>query len=242
MVGQWETGYRCVTTSLLGYGGTLERRSANDTDIAHEAEILEAVIRRAGYPVHLVGHSFGGLCALAVALRGRVPLLSLTIAEAPAVEILRHMGEYRHYLAFRKMLEAYFKSYRAGETNAIAQMIDFYGGAETFANWPQRVRDYASQTTPINLLDWASAYRFDLTSGLLATVKVPTLVLWGEASHPAAKRANELLGQGIPDATAATIAGAAHFMILTHAGEVASLITQHMVRAEDRAASPVLAN
>jgi Predicted hydrolases or acyltransferases (alpha/beta hydrolase superfamily) len=82
VIAQWQNGFRCVTTSLLGYGGTVERRIALDADIAHEAEVLEAVIRRAACPVHLVGHSFGGLTALAVALRGRVQLLSLTIAEA----------------------------------------------------------------------------------------------------------------------------------------------------------------
>lgn len=233
VIAQWENGYRCITTSLLGYGGTRERRTAVDPDIAHEAEILEAVIRRAACPVHLVGHSFGGLSALAVALRERVPLLSLTIAEAPAPEILRHMGEYRRYLAFLRMSESYSDAYRAGERTAIERMIDFYGGAGTFASWPQRVRDYASQTTAVNLLDWASAYDFDLTPGLLATVRIPTLVLWGEASHPAAKRANELLGQCIPGAAVAVIAGAAHFMISTHAGEVAGVVAQHMARAEE---------
>src|SRR5262245_50373376 len=70
--------FRCVTTSLLGYGGTAERRTARDSSISLEAEIVEAVIRRAAGPVHLVGHSFGGLVALAVALRGRVALESLT--------------------------------------------------------------------------------------------------------------------------------------------------------------------
>ena len=235
VMAQWKNDYRCVTTSLLGYGGTQERRSVADTDMAHEAEALEAVIRRAGCPVHLVGHSFGGLSALAVALRGRVPLLSLAIAEAPAPEILRHMGESRHYQAFRRMSGAYSSAYQAGDTTAIKQMIDFYGGAGTFDAWPQRVRDYASQTTPANLLDWASAYGFELTPGLLATVGIPTLVLWGEASHPAAKRANELLGQCIPRAAVATIAGAAHFMIATHAKEVADVIDQHVARAEDGA-------
>jgi pimeloyl-ACP methyl ester carboxylesterase len=53
--------FRCVTTSLLGYGATSERRSGADADMAHEAEVVEAVIRRTGSPVHLVGHSFGGL-------------------------------------------------------------------------------------------------------------------------------------------------------------------------------------
>jgi pimeloyl-ACP methyl ester carboxylesterase len=236
VMAQWKNDYRCVTTSLLGYGGTRERRSADDTDIGHEADMLEAVIRRAGGPVHLVGHSFGGLSALAVALRGRVPLLSLTIAEAPAPEILRHVGEYRHYLAFRTMSEAYFRAFHAGEATAIERMIDFYGGQGTFAGWPRRVRDYASQTTPANLLDWESAYGFELTSRLLAKVDVPTLVLWGEASHPAVRRANQLVSQCIPDAAVAIIADAAHFMILTHAGEVAGAIAQHVARAEDRAA------
>ena len=180
VMAQWQNRYRVVTTSLLGYGGTQERRSVADTDMAHEAEALEAVIRRAGCPVHLVGHSFGGLCALAVALRGRAPLLSLTIAEAPAMEILRHMGEDRHYLAFRKMSEVYSSAYQAGNGAAIEQMIDFYGGPGTFAGWPQRVRDYASQTTPANLLDWSSAYGFELTPGLLASVNIPVLVFWGE--------------------------------------------------------------
>ena len=84
MIAAWDGQFRCVTTSLLGYGGTAERRTARDPSIAHEAEVLESVIRKAGGRVHLVGHSFGGLVALAVALRNRVPLASLVIVEAPA--------------------------------------------------------------------------------------------------------------------------------------------------------------
>ena len=112
IVSQWKESFRCVTTSLLGYGGTAERRTDLDTDISHEAGILESVIRRAACPVHLVGHSFGGLTALAVALRNKVPLLSLSILEAPAPEILRHMGEHRHYGAFREMSDSYFSAFQ----------------------------------------------------------------------------------------------------------------------------------
>lgn len=227
MVAHWQNGFRCVTTSLLGYGGTAERRFGGDADISHEAEAIEAVIRRAACPVHLVGHSFGGLTALAVALRNRVPLLSLTIVEAPAPEILHSTGETQHYCAFRKMTDAYFGAFHGGKTDAIEQMIDFYGGAGTFANWPQRVRDYAVETTPVNLLDWASAYGFHLTPALLAMISTPTLVIWGAASHPSAKRANQLLGRHIPNAAVAEITGAAHFMIATHDRQLAGLIAQH---------------
>jgi len=47
IIAQLGDGFRCVTTSLLGYGGTAERRAVFDADIAHEAEIVEAAIRRA---------------------------------------------------------------------------------------------------------------------------------------------------------------------------------------------------
>jgi pimeloyl-ACP methyl ester carboxylesterase len=79
----WNGQFRCITTNLLGYGGTVERRTAYDPDISHEAEILESVVRKASGRVHLVGHSFGGLVGLAVALRHRVSLASLAILEAP---------------------------------------------------------------------------------------------------------------------------------------------------------------
>ena len=237
IISQWD-GFRCVTTSLLGYGRTTERRTAHDADIAHEAEILEAVIRRAAGPVHLVGHSFGGLSALAVALRKQVPLRSLTIAEAPAPEVLRHMGEHQHYRTFREMTEAYFDAFHAGESAAIGRMIDFYGGPGTFAGWPPRVRDYAVQTTAVNILDWASAYGFALPAALLASVETPTLVLWGGSSHPAAQRANQLLGQCIPNASVVTIDGAAHFMIASHAKVMADMIAAYVKAWDSEAVRP----
>jgi pimeloyl-ACP methyl ester carboxylesterase len=226
-----EGRFRCVTTSLLGYGGTAERRTAADASIAHVAAALEAVIRRAGRPAHLVGHSFGGLVALAVALRRSVPLASLSILEAPAVQLLYEVGEHAHYRAFRQMTDAYFAAFAAGTADAIASMIDFYGGAGTFAAWPERVRAYAMQTTAVNLRDWASAYGFQLSPALLASLELPVLVIRGGSSHAAVRRANELLGRYCPGAALATVDGAAHFMITSHAREIAALLSEHISRA-----------
>jgi pimeloyl-ACP methyl ester carboxylesterase len=232
VIAEWSGKFRCVTTSLLGYGGTAERRTTDNASINREAEMLETVIRKAGHSLHLVGHSFGGLVGLAAALRRQVPLASLTILEAPAPEILRERGEHRHYQAFHRMFDAYFDDYARGNREAIAAMIDFYGGAGTYGSWPQRVRDYAVKTTPTNLLDWATAFGFPMPSAALATLDLPVLVCVGENSHPAVQRANDLLSLELSGVNAVAIKGAAHFMIASHADEVSRLVANHVLGAE----------
>ncbi len=185
---------------------------------------MEAVVRKTGGEVHLVGHSFGGLVAVAVALREQVSIRSLIILEAPATELLRELNEDQHYRAFNEMTAKYFAAFAAGRTDAIASMIDFYGGAGTYASWPARVRTYAVETTPVNIMDWATASDLSVTPVSLAAIAVRTLVVCGGASHPAMQRVNVLLGRCIPGASFASIRGAAHFMIASHSGEVARLI------------------
>jgi pimeloyl-ACP methyl ester carboxylesterase len=234
VIGALQGQFRCVTTSLPGYGGTAERRPAGDPSIAHLAEALECVVRKAGEPTHLIGHSFGGLVALAVALRKRVRLASIAMIEPPAIELLLERGEAEHYRAFGRMAEAYVAAFRSGQREAIAAMIDFYGGAGTFASWPSRVRDYAVATTAVNITDWASAYGFALSEDKLSALELPALVVCGEASHPAMRRLCALVGGCIGGARHATVGGAAHFMIATHADEVARLVAEHARAAEAR--------
>lgn len=224
----WDGRFRCVTTSLLGYGGTVERRKPDDPAMAFEAEAVELVLRKAGGSVHLVGHSFGGLVALAVALRNEVPLASLTIIEAPAAELLRGCGEDNLYNAFRRMTDAYVVDFASGNLNAIAAMIDFYGGRGTFDSWPLKLRAYVAETTTVNILDWATAYGLPITASALAQLELPVLVIRGGESHPAVQRANELLAEHIQDARLATIESATHFMIATHFEEVARLVAEHI--------------
>jgi pimeloyl-ACP methyl ester carboxylesterase len=232
LIATWMGRFRCVTTSLLGYGRTAERRSPSDPSIWHDADVVEAVIREAGGPIQLVGHSFGALVTLAVALRNRVRLASLALVETPAAELLRHSREDQHYRAFRDMTDAYFAAFASGNPEAIATMIDFYGGVGTFASWPARVRAYAEETTAVNILDWASAYEFPLTPAALRCIDLPVLVLWGEASHRSVWCANALLARCLRQSASAEIKGAAHFMIASHADQLSRLIARHVHIAE----------
>jgi pimeloyl-ACP methyl ester carboxylesterase len=224
--------YRVVTTSLLGYGGTAERRSGTDVSIAHEAEIIEAVIRRAGGPVHLLGHSYGGTACLTVALRGRAALMSLSVIESAAMNLLRRAGDtalYEEVIAFR---DAYFQAFESGDKESARQVIDLHDGDGSFDALPSRVRDYIIATTATNILDWRSALDFDASLSAYSDIVIPTLVIRGERGHPYVARSVELLSGAMPNASLVTVPGAAHSIVSTHAAEVAKLITNHVSNAE----------
>jgi pimeloyl-ACP methyl ester carboxylesterase len=223
--------FRCITTSLPGYGGTAERRTASDMSIDRVAEAVEAVIDQAGAPVHLAGHSFGGLAALAVALRGRVRIASLLVIEPPAVTLLTTSEDHAHADAFRDMVGTYAAAHARGERMAISAMIDFYGGVGTFASMPERVRAYAVQTTPVNLRDWRSAYDLVLTPQKLRSIRSPTTVVCGENSHPAMHRITRRLAERIRGANHVVVGGSAHFVIASHPAEIAKIIENHIANA-----------
>jgi pimeloyl-ACP methyl ester carboxylesterase len=119
VIAAWQGSFRCITTSLPGYGGTAERRTAADFSIDRA---VEAVIRRAGGAPHLVGHSFGGLVAVAVALRRRVRIASLGVLEAPAVALLREHGDLPAYLDLRAMTNAYAAEFAAGRADGVVTL------------------------------------------------------------------------------------------------------------------------
>ena len=117
--------FRTVTTSLPGYGGTREARTANDCSIDRSSETVETAIRRAGGPVHLVGHSYGALVCLDLALCGLMPLASLTLIEPVAFGLLRQAGELALHEQFMTMRGDYIRSFEAGETGAARHVIDY---------------------------------------------------------------------------------------------------------------------
>jgi pimeloyl-ACP methyl ester carboxylesterase len=223
--------FRVVTTSLLGYGGTAERRSADDS-IAHEAEIIEVVIRRAGGAVHLVGHSYGGQACLAVAIRGVAPLASLSVIEPTATNLLRLAGDlalYEQVVAFR---DAYFRAFESGDKEAARRVIDLHDGDGSFDALPSRARDYVLATTATNVLDWRSGLGLDAPLSAYSSIVIPALVIRGERGHPYIARSAEILSSAMPHASLVTISGAAHSMITTHAAEVGKLIVWHVSKAE----------
>lgn len=221
-------GYRMVSTSLCGYGATVETRTLADPDMAHQLRVIEAAAARAGGPVHLVGHSFGGTIALASALAGTVEIRSVATFEANPLALIGNGDGDPLFEETRRMSAAFEAAYHAGEADAAGRIIDFWGGEGAFAALPEVVRDYCRSTAWSNVLDWRTAFGFRATRADYATLGIPVLLVRGEHANPAMVAITDALERSLPDVRSAVVAGAGHFLITTHAPDCARLLSDFL--------------
>jgi len=221
-------GYRTVTTSLLGYGATPDIRPDGNATMAQQVGLIDRIIDRIGTSPHIVGHSYGGLSAIAHALVGRHRPASLLLVEANPLGLLRAEGDLEHYRMFQSMTGSYFADFARGEAEAARHVIDFYGGAGTFDAMPPKVRGYIVATTAVNVRDWSSGTPFEPSRQALRSIDMTTTVVRGGDGHPAMLRIAELLHGSIPGAQLVTIEGGSHFLPSSHAAEIAALLRRQV--------------
>lgn len=221
-------GYHIVTTSLLGYGATEDRRPIGNATMRQQTEVIDHILQRIGEPAHVVGHSFGALAALAHAIDGAIKPASLMLVEANPLGLLKTSGEADLYAMFGAMTRDYFTEFVAGRPDAARHVIDFYGGEGTFAAFPAKVRDYVIKTTPANIRDWSSGTPFEPPPSAYHQIAAATLVVRGGDGHPAMMRIAEILAEAIPHGHLETVAGGSHFLPATHPAELARLLDAHV--------------
>ncbi|MCC5860170.1 MAG: alpha/beta hydrolase [Ectothiorhodospiraceae bacterium] len=229
-------GWRLAATSLCGCGATVETRSPGDSSMDHElAVVAEAVRRLSGGPVHLVGHSFGGMVALAAALSERIPVASLALFEANPVGLIA--GNAALYDEVRALATAFSEALDRGEPDAAAYIIDWWSGAGTFAAMPEEVQEFCRTVAPANRLDWEIGLGFHPDHAAISALGIPVLLVRGERAVPAMVAMTDVLSALLPSAQCAVVADAGHFLISTHPAACAGLLTDHLEHAEGAAQS-----
>lgn len=220
--------YRMLSTSLCGYGKTDETRTAKDYGIEHEVRVVEAVIKRAASPIHLVGHSFGGTVALATALTCDIDIRSIATFEASPLALLGEGPPAALYDAVRQVSSSFEVAHRAGERNAAARIIDFWGGEGTFARLPHPAQDYCRTTAAANVLDWHTGFGFEARRADYARLTPPMLVVRGEFANKAMIEMTDALATSVPNVRSAVVEDASHFLIISHARECAVLLSDFL--------------
>ncbi|MCP3459308.1 alpha/beta fold hydrolase [Bradyrhizobium sp. CCGUVB23] len=65
-----------------------------------------------------------------------------------------------------------------------------------------------------------------------AGITAPSLFVLGERGHPVVQRVAEVLTNAVSKSSLVTVPGASHFMIATHASDVARLIREQVETVE----------
>ena len=231
--------YRVVTTSLPGYGGTPEIRADTVRDMAQMVAFVVNVIDRIGAPVHLVGHSYGGLVAFAADLSDRVTPLSVMTFEGNPV-FSRHSGDERPWMAEVLRINARFEdAFAAAAPDAAEIIIDYWGQPGMFAALPSQIQDYCRATAGTNILDWRCASGFRPHVADYAAIDMPCSIVRGQFANPAIIDISAEIARHVPNARSHVVPGSGHFLISTHPAECAGIIDRHMADfAESARVSP----
>jgi pimeloyl-ACP methyl ester carboxylesterase len=176
--------------------------------------------------VHLIGHSYGGNLALYVALAKQIAVRSLVLFEPTLVQLLRYTGDREPYAEIEHFVAGYRKAYAAGDKWAARGVIDFWGGPGSFDAMPENARIAIAGWVPRNLRHWAPAFQRHALFEQLDRLRIPVTVVLSERAHPTAKLIARRLQERIAGSQVREIAGANHFMIVTHPAETARIIRE----------------
>ena len=121
--------FRVIAPDLIGYGRTDSWPDGHGFSVDEELRLVEPLLSPAPVGVHVVGHSYGGVVALHLALAGRVPIRSLTLIEPVAFFLLPHAGAQAAWLEIKGLGDDYTARIAAGETEtALRGFIDYWAG------------------------------------------------------------------------------------------------------------------
>jgi pimeloyl-ACP methyl ester carboxylesterase len=226
--------YRVVSPDFLGYGASGVWPEGERFELAQEIAATEALLQRLGEPAHLVGHSYGGLMALRVALAAPGLVRSLALYEPVAfgvldawadAEALDDLGRDRAGVGSPDGAEAL--------EGFLHRFVDYWGGPGGWGALRPATRD-DFRRVGWKLYQEVQALLRDRTGKeSYSSLTVPTLLLSGEHSPPDAKRVVEVLAGAIPGAKLEVLPSAGHMGPLTHADAFLERLAAHLSSASE---------
>ncbi|QUM76088.1 alpha/beta hydrolase [Moritella sp. 24] len=229
IVQQLAETHHCISIKLPGHCGTPDPNDFAAPDINTELRIIESVVAElTEQPIHLVGHSFGGVVALALALKGAVSIRELTLFEPVATWVFKSVGDQAMTAKVNTFVQGYRKAISNNDAYVCGKVIDFWGGKGSFDPLPDFIKDGMVPLTANNHRHWTLCENTHKARENLNTLAIPTRLVCGSKSNPVAQAITRYLGQEIPNNKQYTISGASHFLVTSHAAECLNIIADSL--------------
>jgi pimeloyl-ACP methyl ester carboxylesterase len=202
-----------------------------------EVGLIEPVLSKAGSPLALVGHSYGGAVALAAALANPRRVRAMALYEPTLFALLD--GEKpapNEADGIRNAVARAVSALDAGDRNAAAEhFIDYWMGEGAWRRMPEKNRTpIAASVTRVRR--WAHAL-FTAPTPLAAfrSLDIPVLYITGKRSTASALGVARLLTSALPRVERVELDGLGHMGPVTHPGPVNDHIREFLERNFRRA-------
>jgi len=204
-----ERAYDVLAVDMLGYGDAPAVANPEAYSLLEEtAHVLALADERFGRGArfHLVGHSYGGLAALALAREHPGRVAGLAVYE-PVCFNLATAGD-PDLALLRQVAATVAMHVRAGRLYEAAQLFfDYWSGPNAFRLLPPAVQARLVQAIPKVPLDFQAAFLEPRVARAYAAITAPTLLMGGTQSPRLMRGMLRTLAIAIPNAALAWVEG-----------------------------------
>lgn len=211
------SSHRVIAVDIYGHGKSASWPNAKPLTVNDEVRHIEPLMA-AEPEFHLVGHSYGGSIAVGLAERHASRVASLVLYEPALWGTLAAL--YPKDPATRELEEirdVTIQHVQAGQFERATEIyLDYWGGPGFWAATPEARRSALVDSIHTLPSGWRATFADDLASTLPQTLKMPMLILTGDASPPSARRVAKWLGDTVPSASVRELVGLGHLGPITH--------------------------
>ncbi|WP_053991596.1 alpha/beta fold hydrolase [Mangrovimonas sp. TPBH4] len=194
-----------------------------------ESEDLKRLIEQLGGPVHLVGHSYGGLIAINFALNYPELTKTLIVSEPALIDWLKTMPECK--TSYEDVQEHLIKETREAfktkdTTMVMKELFEFFAGADLQDQVPPEVLTMLKENLrEIEALVTSENGFRSPSCQSLKKLSIPIMIFTSNHTLPLLKCTNVKLVECLPNATHHYLEAAGHEMWLTHPEELSQYIS-----------------
>ena len=233
--------FRFLAPDMYAGAGAAASPLGGSASLQARADGIAATLEACGRPVHLIGHSAGGVVAAKIALCRPDLVASLTLIEPVLFHLLGAAGvEEKKLLQEIEALAGTVAKAEAEGNPALgmAQFVNFWNGARYWTTLPadRRIR-LAAQCGQV-ADDFAATIGETWPLADARKLAMPVLLMMGLQSQPVALRITEMLAETISGARLIVVPYGGHMAPVTHAAIVNSAIARHVRMAEAGFARP----
>jgi pimeloyl-ACP methyl ester carboxylesterase len=230
LAAQLQPQYRVLTIDLHGHGRQPDWRGDSPLTLADEAALALPLLPSEG--AHVVGHSYGGAVALKLATLAPQAVRSLAVYEpvlaAWLVDDDARSPAAREFLAVGAFVD---RALVRGEHELAAwHFVDYWSGPGIWADMGPERRAAVAQRMPAVGAHFDALLAERMAPMALAALRMPMLMLHGEATRASTRRVAQLLRAVLPGARHEALHGMGHLGPITHAAEVNACIRAFIER------------